>query len=218
MADNGTQHSEGQKALLDLESKFTAKKSSIYGTNGMQLRVLALFPRLFEDYPYPVVVTAAILKLADWFRQSNNVLKFHIYKVFQQSSEAHLPKLINTEETVRRILPVLYSNDYVARSITLRMLGCISKIIPEKLDVHHGVIQRLELAEDRPELEAAVWAADRFCGVSHRFLIVICSKIEAMITSPSISPDIRTQLIRILRHMHVDFTMLKKVNLHCAPA
>jgi hypothetical protein len=69
MADNGTQHSEGQKALLDLESKFTAKKSSIYGTNGMQLRVLALFPRLFEDYPYPVVVTAAILKLADWFRQ-----------------------------------------------------------------------------------------------------------------------------------------------------
>ncbi|KAI8583430.1 hypothetical protein K450DRAFT_223637 [Umbelopsis ramanniana AG] len=215
MTDNGTQHSEGQKALLELESKFTAKKSSIQGTNGMQLRVLALFPRLFEDYPYPVVVTAAILKLADWFRQSNNVLKFHIYKVFEQSSEAHLPKLINTEETVRRILPVLYSNDYVARSITLRMLGCISAIIPEKLDVHHGVMQRLELAEDRPELEAAIWAADKFCGVSHRFLAVICSKLEAMIMSPSISPDVRTQLIRILRHMYVDFTMLKKALAIC---
>jgi hypothetical protein len=72
-------------------------------------------------------------------------------------------------------------------------------------------MQRLELAEDRPELEAAIWAADKFCGVSHRFLTVICSKLEAMIMSPSISPDVRTQLIRILRHMFVDFTMLKKV-------
>ncbi|KAG2174060.1 hypothetical protein INT44_000174, partial [Umbelopsis vinacea] len=71
-------------------------------------------------------------------------------------------------------------------------------------------MQRLELAEDRPELEAAIWAADKFCGVSHRFLAVICSKLEAMIMSPSISPDVRTQLIRILRHMYVDFTMLKK--------
>ncbi|CAO3683510.1 unnamed protein product [Umbelopsis ramanniana] len=95
------------------------------------------------------------------------------------------------------------------------MLGCISAIIPEKLDVHHGVMQRLELAEDRPELEAAIWAADRFCGVSHRFLTVICSKLEAMIMSPSISPDVRTQLIRILRHMFVDFTMLKKALAIC---
>lgn len=69
MPINGTQHSEGQKALLDLESRFTSKKTSVHGINGMQLRVLALFPRLFEDYPYPVVITAAILKLADWFRQ-----------------------------------------------------------------------------------------------------------------------------------------------------
>lgn len=69
MAINGTQHSEGQKALLDLESRFTSKKTSVHGINGMQLKVLALFPRLFEDYPYPVVITAAVLKLTDWFRQ-----------------------------------------------------------------------------------------------------------------------------------------------------
>ncbi|CAO3676051.1 unnamed protein product [Umbelopsis vinacea] len=196
---NGTQHSEGQKALRDLESKFTSKKTSVHGINGMQLRVLALFPRLFEDYPYPVVITAAILKLAIGFA-----------KVFKQSSEAHLPKLINTEETVRRILPVLNSNDYVARSITLRMLGCMSMIIPEKLDVHHGVVQRLEQATDKPEMEAAIWAADRFCAVSHRFLMVMCSKIEVMIASSSLPPDVRTPLFRILRHMHVDIALTKK--------
>lgn len=210
---DGTQHSQGQKALLDLESRFTLKKTSVYGINGTQLKVLALFPRLFEDYPYPVVVTAAILKLADWFRQSNNVIKFHIYKVFQQSSEAHLPKLINTEETVRRILPVLTSNDFLARSITLRMLGCMSVIIPNKLDVHFGIVQRLQQASEKSEIEAAIWAADRFCAESHRFMTVICSETATMINRDTIQSDIKKQLVCILRHMHGDFSLSKKVGI-----
>ncbi|KAJ2960550.1 hypothetical protein NQZ79_g4156 [Umbelopsis isabellina] len=196
---DGTQHSQGQKALLDLESRFTLKKTSAYGINGMQLKVLALFPRLFEDYPYPVVVTAAILKLADWFRQSNNVIKFHIYKVFQQSSEAHLPKLINTEETVRRILPVLTSNDFLARSITLR------------------IVQRLQQASEKSEIEAAIWAADRFCAESHRFMTVICSETATMINRDTIQSDIKKQLVCILRHMHGDISLSKKAKDMCMP-
>ena len=74
-----------------------------------------------------------------------------------------------------------------------------------------SVVQRLEQATDKPEMEAAIWAADRFCAVSHRFLMVMCSKIEVMIASSSLPPDVRTPLVRILRHMHVDIALTKKV-------
>lgn len=73
------------------------------------------------------------------------------------------------------------------------------------------MIQRLELAEDKPEIEATMWAADRFCAVSHRFLIVICSKIEALIKIPQVAPEAKTSLIQMLRHMHIDIALTKKV-------
>lgn len=49
------------------------------------------------------------------------MVKFHIYKVFKRASDQDLAKVINTEETVRRILPVLNSNDPEARSLSLRL-------------------------------------------------------------------------------------------------
>lgn len=44
----------------------------------------------------------------------------HIYKVLDGVSKDHLTKIINVDETMRRILPVLGSNDPTARALTLR--------------------------------------------------------------------------------------------------
>ena len=41
-----------------------------------------------------------------------------------------------------------------------------------------SILQRLESATDRPELEAAIWAADRICAVSLRFAPFILPRIE----------------------------------------
>jgi hypothetical protein len=41
-----------------------------------------------------------------------------------------------------------------------------------------SIIQRLELATDRIELEAAIWAGDQICARSSRFPSVIFSKIS----------------------------------------
>lgn len=48
-----------------------------------------------------------------------------------------------------------------------------------------SIIQRLELATDRIELEAAIWAGDQICARSNRFPSVIFSKVADKIESKS---------------------------------
>lgn len=59
----------------------------------------------------------------DWLTScscSNNVIKFYVYRVFKQAAKQHLNKVLNVDETVKRVMPVLGSNDPIARAITLR--------------------------------------------------------------------------------------------------
>ncbi|KAI7870111.1 hypothetical protein BDF14DRAFT_1721510 [Spinellus fusiger] len=207
---------EGHKALLELESCFNAKpRGAVLSIQGSQINALAMFSKIFQKYSYPVIINAAVLKLADWFRLSNNVVKFHVYQVFKQASDLHLAKVLNVEETVRRILSVLDSNDPVARSITLRILGCMSMIISEKLDVHFGLLQRLEQATDRIEVEAVIWAVDRICARSERFPAVVYSKLTNELQDPSTSPLIKLKLVRIFRHMHRNIGMARQAKQMC---
>lgn len=61
--------SEGHKALLELEKNFNKKpRSGALGIQGSQIQALTNFIHIFEQYPYPVIINTAILKLADWFR------------------------------------------------------------------------------------------------------------------------------------------------------
>lgn len=62
------QQAEGHKALLQLETEFNAKpRTAVLSIQGSQIRALAQFPAFFQTYPSPVILNAAILKLADWF-------------------------------------------------------------------------------------------------------------------------------------------------------
>jgi len=53
----------GFKRLVELEAEYRTQRSA------EQLHAIASFPRLFDDFPYPVLISAAILKLADYYRQ-----------------------------------------------------------------------------------------------------------------------------------------------------
>ena len=55
--------------------------------------------------------------------------------------------MTSVDELVRRVVTVINSNDPVARALTLRVLGAIAAIIPERAAVHHkvGASKRTEL-------------------------------------------------------------------------
>ncbi|KAF9324185.1 hypothetical protein BG006_000783 [Podila minutissima] len=121
---------EGFKRLMEIETKYRTHRSAD------QLHAIALFPKLFDDFPVPVIINAAILKLADYYRNSNNIQRHAILQVVKKS-EPHLKKLLNVEETIKRISPTLHSNDPLARALTLRVFGCMATIVYDRTDVYH---------------------------------------------------------------------------------
>ena len=44
---------------------------------------------------------------------------------------------MNVDEFLKRIYSVMYSNDPVARAITVRVFGSIACIVSERKNVHH---------------------------------------------------------------------------------
>ena len=89
-----------------------------------------------------------------WFRR-NNFLRLCVLRVVQDS-QAHLEKILNVDEFMKRIFSVIHSNDPIARSLTLRykfkfaakvarennnfyirMFGSLAPIVAERKNVHH---------------------------------------------------------------------------------
>lgn len=127
---------------------------------GDQCEAIVRFPVLFERYPFPILINSAFLKLADVFRTGSNFLRLWVLRVCQQS-ESHLQKILNVDEFVRRIFSVIHSNDPIARALTLRTLGSLSALIPERKPVHHSIRVGLD-SHDRVEVSAAIYAAACF--------------------------------------------------------
>ncbi|NXW61066.1 INT7 protein, partial [Eurystomus gularis] len=175
------------------------------GKLGEQCEAVVRFPRLFQKYPFPILINSAFLKLADVFRVGNNFLRLCVLKVTQQS-EKHLEKILNVDEFVKRVFSVIHSNDPVARAITLRMLGSMASIIPERKNAHHSIRQSLD-SHDNVEVEAAIFAAANFSAQSKDFAAGICNKISEMIQGLATPVDLKLKLIPILQHMHHDASL-----------
>ncbi|GAB5583517.1 integrator complex subunit 7 isoform X1 [Prionailurus iriomotensis] len=224
-AGYGEQELDANSALMELDKGLRS------GKLGEQCEAVVRFPRLFQKYPFPILINSAFLKLADVFRVGNNFLRLCVLKVTQQS-EKHLEKILNVDEFVKRIFSVIHSNDPVARAITLRMLGSLASIIPERKNAHHSIRQSLD-SHDNVEVEAAVFAAANFSAQSKDFAVGICNKISEMIQEenmflcsysvdskryaglnphgmPAVEEwlatpvDLKLKLIPILQHMHHD--------------
>ncbi|XP_066562651.1 integrator complex subunit 7 [Amia ocellicauda] len=195
-AGYGEQELDANSALMELDKGLRS------GKLGEQCEAVVLFPKLFQKYPFPILINSAFLKLADIFRLGNNFLRLCVLKVTQQS-EKHLEKILNVDEFVKRIFSVIHSNDPVARAITLRMLGSMASIIPERKNAHHSIRQSLD-SHDNVEVEAAIFAAASFSAQSKDFAAGICNKIGEMIQGLDTPVDMKLKLIPMLQHMHHD--------------
>ena len=85
---SGSSESEqgANSALTELDKGLRSSKI------GEQSEAIVRFPGLFEKYPFPILITSAMLKLADIFRQGSNFLKLCVLRVCQES-ERHLDKV-----------------------------------------------------------------------------------------------------------------------------
>ncbi|XP_067645572.1 integrator complex subunit 7 [Eurosta solidaginis] len=185
---------------------------------GVQCEAIVRFPRLFEKYPFPILINSSFLKLAEFFWNGSNLLRFWVLRVCQQS-ENHLDKILNIDAFVKRIFMVIHSNDPVARALTLRTLGAVSRVIPEKQQVHHAIRRALD-SHDSVEVEAAIYASGQFAAQSRSFAISMCAKISDMIESLQIPVPMKLQLIPVLRYMHHDSntaTLVKDLCLNLLP-
>lgn len=198
-AGYGEQELDANSALMELDKGLRSIKI------GEQCEAVVRFPRLFQKYPFPILINSAFLKLAEAFRLGNNFVRLCILKVTQQS-EKHLEKILSVDEFVKKVFAVIYSNDPVARAITLRMLGSMTSIIPERKNAHHSIRQSLD-SHDNVEVEAAIFAAANFSAQSKDFAGGICNKISEMIQGLAIPVDLKLKLIPILQHMHHDASL-----------
>jgi len=194
-------------ALTELEKGLRSTKV------GEQAEAIVRFPHLFSQYPFPILINSGMLKLAELFRQGSNFLKMCVLRVCQQSS-LHLDKVTSVDELVRRIITVINSNDPVARALTLRVLGSLAAIIPERKSVHHKVRCSLD-SQDQVELYAAIYAANKFAGRSKTFSTDICPKLLAMIQGPATSLPVKLKLLPIFQHMHHQATTAAQVRSAC---
>ncbi|XP_022912913.1 integrator complex subunit 7 [Onthophagus taurus] len=192
----GEPEQDANSALTELDKGLRS------GKVGEQCEAIVRFPRLFEKYPFPILINASLLKLADVFRVGNNFLRMCVLRVCQQS-EKHLDKISNVDEFVKRIFSVIHSNDPIARALTLRTLGAVAGIIPERQQVHHSIRSSLD-SHDNVEIEAAICAATQFAAQSKTFAISMCNKISNMIQGQSTPASMKLELIPILQYMYHD--------------
>lgn len=93
---------------------------------GEQCEAIVKCPVFMDKFPFPIMTSTALLKLADVFsaQSTANLLRLHILRVFQLAQK-HLGKVSSPEELVRRLSLVCHSNDPVARALTLRSVPLV---------------------------------------------------------------------------------------------
>ncbi|XP_050434342.1 integrator complex subunit 7 [Adelges cooleyi] len=203
----GEPDQDANSALIELDKGLRSNRV------GEQCEAIVRFPRLIEKYPFPILINSSFLKLADVFRLGTNFLRLWVLRVCQQT-EKHIDKILNIDEFVRRIYSVIHSNDPVARGLTLRTLGSIARIIPERGQVHHSIRTSLD-SHNAVEVKSAIYAAAQFAAQSKSFAVSMCSKISNMISGISTDVMMKLKLIPILKHMHHDTTTATMVRTLC---
>lgn len=180
---------------------------------GEECEAIVGFPWLFICYPFPILINSASLKLAEVFRNGSNFSRLLILKVFQQS-EKHLDKIINVDEFVRRLFNVTYSNDPIARGITLRALGIISCIVPERKNIQHTIRNSLD-SLDEVEVMAAIEAASAFAKRSSDFALSIYPKVLTMINKPDTPLEVKIALFSVLHHSYYNSDIALDIRQSC---
>ncbi|KYQ92855.1 armadillo-like helical domain-containing protein [Tieghemostelium lacteum] len=173
------------------------------GNLGDQVESILFYGHLIKHHPTSMVINSVIFKLSDIFRNTNNcTVKYRILKVFQECSQELTQRLSNQEEVLKRIHSVILSNDPVARSLALRLLGSVPDLIADKLYIHHSIRSCLASAHDQVEVEATIFIMDKLCEISPQFSQSVIQKVNTAIQNLETPPSIKLKYIRLFRHMH----------------
>lgn len=180
---------------------------------GDQCEAIVRFPWLFERYPFPILINSASLKLSEVYRNGSNFLRVLILQVMRES-EKHLDKIVNIDEFVRRLFAVTFSNDPLARTITLRTLANIARIVSHRKAIHHYIRNSLD-SNDEMEVLAAIEAAASFAAQSQEFAANIHPKVFDMINGLTTPLEIKTKLLLVLYNVHYNCEVADKVRHNC---
>jgi integrator complex subunit 7 len=124
-------------------------------------------------------------------------------------------KILNLDEFIRRIYNVTYSNDPIARALTLRTLGVIACVSANRKHVQHTIRDRLD-SDDEVEVQAAIEAAAWFSRQNAEFALSIYPKIVALLSQAQhISPEARQSLLGVLHHQHYNSDTAADVRRRC---
>ncbi|KAJ2746648.1 hypothetical protein GGI20_001149 [Coemansia sp. BCRC 34301] len=207
-ADAGHSSDWAFKRLFKLESECRSP------TLAAQVQAVGQFPKLFDQFPFPTLVGSALLKLGDLFCSSPNALRYHIAQVFA-ASQHHLPHTAYTEELLRRVLVVLYSNDPIARVLALRLIGNASVVFAKFPEAQHGVLLRYQSTHPL-EVAAAVHTTESLLAYSPEFLGVVWETVIAKASDINVLDSVRAQLIRSLRHAAPNLQLSTLLYSHCS--
>ena len=180
---------------------------------GDQCEAIVRFPWLFERYPFPILINSASLKLSEVYRNGSNFLRVLILQVMRES-EKHLDKIVNIDEFVRRLFSVTYSNDPLARTITLRTLANMARIVSHRKSIHHYIRNSLD-SNDEMEVLAAIEASASFAAQSQEFAANIHPKVFSMINGLTTPLEIKTKLLLVLYNVHYNCEVTDKVRHNC---
>ncbi|KAJ3415502.1 hypothetical protein HDV05_004704 [Chytridiales sp. JEL 0842] len=149
------------------------------------------FIDFFSEFRDLVATNLGVIRLAEYWRESTNLIRQSIYKVFKNVGPT-IPRQINCREVAMRVKQVMASNDPIGRSLTL------SHVFQDLLDIQHS----LDGKKDLNEHNAALFAAERFCIISPSFCLRFAFKMDLLLKTQNL--DAKVKLIEILSHMHRD--------------
>ncbi|KAJ2632962.1 hypothetical protein H4R22_000861 [Coemansia sp. RSA 1290] len=195
------------KQLFKLESKCRSPVPA------SQVEAIGEFPKLLDQFPFPTLVSSAFLKLGDLFRSSPNSLRYHIAQVFE-ASQHHLAQVTQTEELLKRVVGVLYSNDPIARVLALRLIGNASAVFAKYPEAQHGILLRYQSLHPL-ELVAAVQTTEALLKYSPSFLNVVWKTVLSKADDASMPDSARVQLIRSLQHAASNLTLSTTLYPYC---
>ncbi|KAL5254696.1 hypothetical protein ACHWQZ_G014209 [Mnemiopsis leidyi] len=173
------------------------------GKVGDQCETIVKLPSVFEEYPFPILIDAVFLKLGDMFREcNNNFIRFCILKVILSTAQHH-NKISGKEIFLRPVLSVIHSNDAVARSITLRVLGVSASLFPEKKNVLHAIVRGLD-SHMELERDAALFACKQYASMSQDVSKTVVPKLEELLTSLSTTESLKIKILDVFQSMDYD--------------
>ncbi|RHZ46930.1 hypothetical protein Glove_603g4 [Diversispora epigaea] len=183
-----------------------------------QLVEFSEVPRVLEENPIPDIIQLALTFLAERFKTcENNKLRRCIVEVFKKTKSCFTQSNYSVFEQVVKNIFFLLENqntDPEARSLALRALGCLSILLTDNIDIHTGILQRLD-SKVEIEANAAIYAVDKICSKSQAFATLTCDKLAIKLQVKEISETFKLKLIRVLRHMHWEANLAHKTRCIC---